>query len=560
MCLSESLAEYFLHDFYSVYSSMLSLPRKLFWTVILTTLLQTTLVLQWSSRAGRLALPVYFDDNHSMVDGARRLEIWYHQGSTAVAKDYIANPPHAPGHSALAMASFALFGFHEWAPYLTNGLFFALILYALLLVLQGMESWLQIACVIFLASTPIAGLSILEFRSEINVAELGALGVILFVAGSRKKTSVRPVIGSALCFASCFIIKPAVFPYTLGLMGLCLIYHLRLFLEGAEGRLSLKEYLRTVFLFLLLAILPPLPHYLIDWHHILSYIQSIAFASSSVWLRHDDLVTNLCFYVTGYPGMIMLGGFLKPSIILIFSGVIVRILWRRSWPQSLPFFSLLYFVAGAYAGVVVNTMNQNYFGMTFHWLLLITALASLCGIITLLFETKTKSVGIGLSALASIVFFAFKFPLSIDFYQEKANGDPATFLWLQESPERVMAPIRRENQNNGATKVWIAAYTMINARTLEWYSLLHHEPFFYRDFIESDWKAVPGSLDWADIVIVPEKGTPSIETIIPNAAMTERMVAQLERDPRFQLLERIPSPHSGPGFRIYAKQRSPAFQ
>jgi 4-amino-4-deoxy-L-arabinose transferase-like glycosyltransferase len=530
---------------------MLQTSRKLFWAGLFITLLQTALVLGWSARQGRLALPVYFDDNHSMVDGARRLEIWYHQGLMAVLRDYVAHPPHAPGHALLAAASFALFGFQEWAPYLSNALFFGLILFALHLALIGSNSWIEIICMLLLAATPIAGLSILEFRSEVNVAELGTLGMLLFLTWSRNGNDRFFPVASSLCFAACFFIKPAVFPYTLGLMALCLLYHIRLFFRPGELR---PPQLVSMALFILLAILLPLPHYLLDWHHITGYIGAIAFSHSSVWLRHDSFFTGLLFNLTGYPGMIMLGGFVKPSLLLIGAAVLLRCFLPNRWPAWLPLLPLVFFTMGAYAGVTVNPMNQNYFGMTFHWLLIITALVSLCGLAALIPLAYRSPALLFLGVLSVVLFFGIKFPLSIDFYREKAGNDPDIFSWLQRSPELVMTPIRHEHERTGATKVWITAYTLINARTLEWYTLVHREPYLYRDFIENDWRAVPRSLEWADVVVVPEQGTPSLETIIPNAAMATQMVKLLDHDARFELVQCIPSPHNGPGFRIYSKK------
>lgn len=532
---------------------MILFQRKLLWVGLLITLLNTSLVLQWSARQGRLALPVYFDDNHSMVDGARRLEIWYQQGAASVFKDYLSHPSHAPGHSAIAMASFALFGLHAWAPYLTNAIFFGLILYALHLALQGIAPWIQSACMLLLAASPIAGLSILEFRSEIDVAELGALAVLLFITWSRKEGNPLLVSASALCFALCFIIKPAVFPYTAGLMGLCGLFHLRRVVLAGDLRITPRQYLLSIGWFILLGILPPLPHYVLDWHHITGYIGAVAFSPSSIWLRHDDLLTGLLFHVTGYPGRIMMGASLKPHLVIILLSLVVRFLRSGSWPVGVPLLSLLFFTSGAYLGLAVNPMNQNYFGMTFHWLLLITTLAALSGLITAIFSQYLPAAGMALCAFAVVVFFTFKFPLSIDFFREKAGSDSETFVWLQRSPELVLGSVRKEYKSSGATKVWITAYTMINARTLEWYSLLNREPFVFKDFFENDWQAVRQNLDWADIVVVPEKGTPSIETILPNASMAGRMVEQLDRDPRFKLLERLGSPHGGPGFRIYTK-------
>jgi hypothetical protein len=528
--------------------------NKLFWVGMLITLLHTALILGWSLHHGRLALPVYFDDSHSIVDGARRLQILESEGIFSFFKDYETHPPHAPGHSLLAAGSFLLFGLHEWAPYLTNALFFALVLVALHLAL-GKTNWrLQVACMLLLASTPIAGISILEFRSEVNVAVLGALGILLFITWSRAHSQTSAV-ASSLCFAACLLIKPAVFPYTLGLMGLCVIFHCRLLFTRGEVSITPFSWFGSILIFLCVALIPPLPHYLLDWGHITGYIGNIALSKESVWLRHDDFLTGLLFHVTGYPGHIMLGWFLLPSLLLVLMALLLPLLRRKQWPTDLPLLPLIFFTAGAYLGVAVNPMNQNYFGMTFHWLLLITAANSLCGCMRLLPDKMFQAASLGIGTLSLLLFFGLKLPPSIDFYREKARGNPAIFTWLQHSPELVMAPIRVEHAHGGGTKVWITAYTMINARTLEWYSLKAREPYLYRDFIESDWNAVPASMEWADYIIAPEAGTPSLESIVPNAKMSADLIASIDKDSKFRLISRIPSPDGNGGFRIYSKNK-----
>jgi len=320
---------------------MTTASRNLLWVGLIIVLLHSALILQWSARQGRLALPVYYDDNHSLVDGARRLEIWQHQGVLAVLKDYKTYPPHAPGHSAIAAASFALIGFHVWAPYLTNAIFLGLVLLALNLALGTTDWRLKAACMLLITSAPIAGISILEFRSEINVAALGALGVIFFLCWSiTRSISLWRLLGSAFCFAACFLIKPAVFPYTLGLMGLCIIYHM------VNAAFLCKERavafgIRDMLVFTLVAVLPVLPHYILDWRHITFYIHHNAFSSSSIWLRHDDFLTGLLFHITGYPGRIMLGHSQLPISLLIASALLLRLLRPASWPKDLPVISLI---------------------------------------------------------------------------------------------------------------------------------------------------------------------------------------------------------------------------
>jgi hypothetical protein len=71
------------------------------------------------------------------------------------------------------------------------------------------------------------------------------------------------------------IIKPAVFPYTLGLIGLCLIFRARGVIQF-DAPSSLGRYFLGAGIFLAVAILPTLPHYLLDWQHITGYIGNIA--------------------------------------------------------------------------------------------------------------------------------------------------------------------------------------------------------------------------------------------------------------------------------------------
>src|SRR5437763_5515397 len=77
----------------------------------------TLLILQYSFNHGRLILYPTYDDCGYMVDGLMRVQMFYDYGWLGVGVQYLAYPPHSPYSTFMASLGFALFGSHDWAPY-----------------------------------------------------------------------------------------------------------------------------------------------------------------------------------------------------------------------------------------------------------------------------------------------------------------------------------------------------------------------------------------------------------------------------------------------------------
>ncbi|HEY2944983.1 MAG TPA: hypothetical protein VGN09_21295, partial [Vicinamibacteria bacterium] len=92
--------------------------RVLLWIVLSAGF--TLIIVQWSLRHGRLILPPTYDDVGYLADGLSRLEVLYRDRLPGLLAEHFRHPPHSPFSSYLALAGFALFGAHDWAPYASN--------------------------------------------------------------------------------------------------------------------------------------------------------------------------------------------------------------------------------------------------------------------------------------------------------------------------------------------------------------------------------------------------------------------------------------------------------
>src|SRR3954470_1518542 len=104
--------------------------RRLGVYIVLTALF-TMVMVNFSSQHGRLAVGPTDDDCNYMVDALQRLHILFESPKQFV-RNLIQLPPHSPFSTGLATFAFLIFGPHQWAPYVCNGL----VLLALVLIVD----------------------------------------------------------------------------------------------------------------------------------------------------------------------------------------------------------------------------------------------------------------------------------------------------------------------------------------------------------------------------------------------------------------------------------------
>src|SRR5438477_6809926 len=123
----------------------------------------TMVMVNYSFRYGRLAVGPTDDDCNYMVDALQRLNILFHSPKQFV-HNLVQFPPHSPFSSALAMVAFLVFGPHQWAPYVANGLvvFMMLLIIDFLATPAGLLA--KIASIIFAFAFPFTANVVTEFR------------------------------------------------------------------------------------------------------------------------------------------------------------------------------------------------------------------------------------------------------------------------------------------------------------------------------------------------------------------------------------------------------------
>src|SRR5437868_5552699 len=150
---------------------------------VVLSVLFTAVMVNYSFRFGRLAIGPTDDDCNYMVDALQRLNILFHSPKQFV-HNLVQFPSHSPFSSALAMVAFLIFGPHQWAPYVANGLvvFMMLLIIDFLATPAGLVA--KIASIIFAFAFPFTANVVTEFRPDCAVGIVAALGVILLMRRS----------------------------------------------------------------------------------------------------------------------------------------------------------------------------------------------------------------------------------------------------------------------------------------------------------------------------------------------------------------------------------------
>ena len=134
--------------------------------VIGVALFITAGALSKSELIGRLSFPATHNDIAYLLDGIRRLVYMDVNGFWAEFNHLRLEPLHAPVAAYQAALAFYLFGFHDWAPYLTNIVFLFILLFACTRLLRGCPDLVVIACLLAVAGVPLAFSTITEFAPE----------------------------------------------------------------------------------------------------------------------------------------------------------------------------------------------------------------------------------------------------------------------------------------------------------------------------------------------------------------------------------------------------------
>ena len=364
------------------------------WIVLaLMALAFTWHVVSWSEEHGKLVMPPDYDDSHSLVEGAVRLLNFQNNGLVAAWDEYRLRNPHSFLHYYWTAALFAVFGIHDAVPYWANAaiIFGVLGAFASMLPRSLPATWKLIWAAAFLG-VPVCFHVVFDFRSEVTMAALLFMGCACALewAWGHSRSGLW-FFATALCFALALAMKPVMFPYQLGMLGLCSMVYLasRCFVCSSHKMFGVagvtpdpiwpKLVKAIVWLSALwaLVLLPSIPHFWIYRADIFGYILGVAFESDFYKLGEQQ-GAQWSFHWLGYSGVWHLGKLNWLFAMLLFMGLLVGTV--PSWKAlrlGVRWNSLAFLTLGAFGGIAINAVHQPWFGMTFQLLLAASALGFL---------------------------------------------------------------------------------------------------------------------------------------------------------------------------------------
>ncbi len=344
-------------------------------------------VVSWSELHGKLAMPPDYDDSHSLVEGAVRLLNFQQGGWGALWAEFRERNAHSFLHYYWTGALFALFGIQDAVPYWANAVFIFGVLLAFGLMLpKGLPVLWRLAWMVAFLGVPVCFHLVFDYRSEVTMAALLFMGCACALEWSwgRSRSWVW-FFATAICFALALAMKPVMFPYQLGMLGLCSMVYLASRCAGHSNQDSFTwpgiHNIARAFVILLglwvLVLLPSLPHFVFHARDIFGYILGVAFESDFYKLKEEAQGAQWSYHWLGYSGVWHLGRLNWLLAGALGLGLLTMLIPAfRKWAPDARWATLVFLTLGAFGGIAINSVHQPWFGMTFQLLLAASAFSS----------------------------------------------------------------------------------------------------------------------------------------------------------------------------------------
>lgn len=506
----------------------------------------TLMALQWSFTHGRLAVPPTFDDITYFCDAIERLRLFYTDGLAALAKNYIAVPPHAPLSTGLAFVAFLLFGVHEWAPYALNGiLIFILFLFALRLT-SDLTLPRRLLLLFFLATIPVALMGVTEFRPDFGAGLLTAMGIIWTIGMPIHAASRRHMVQCGVLFGCALVAKPSIFPFTLFMWG-CSIAAATLCEMWVRRSWRIPQ--GTV-----VKIVPALAvgagialfYFAFALKEIIAYVHMVvASKSSNYWLLPGGLSAQLQYYIFGMSGRAFLGDSVWLLLGLIFAATAVMVFTARK-SVSIRWLAMLALLVITYAFPTANKVKSEFFAITFQTFIALCGMMSLRNIASWLAAKKSFSfAGVPLMVLMVLVGANWLFPgLSIyGAYGTRGYTNTEKSWRNLEVGDAVLHAVEKYSDGKD-TKVFFTAVGEVGPKQIEWLAAKEtglHE-FLKTDDVEwnNDMDLFKKETAHAHLVVAADDGASGVYTHMPSAKSIGEMLKVVKDSPDFIEVAQIP--------------------
>lgn len=305
------------------------------WLLVAICAVYTAHVIQWSIRFGRLAMDPVYDDVGYFLDALNRLNIFQTSGIRALCDSLVQAPPHSLYSTLAAMATFDLFGVHDWAPYISNGfvLFIFLLVAAYSIDLPDGITKSAIVLTLLMLQLPFQG--ILQFRPDFPLAVFTAVCVTLLLKEacwpSPGRAGFYRQFGIGLLGSCALVTKPPFSPLTIVLLvsafGMAEIFRFAL---NREDR-ALGPFIWRCLAFWAGVALLAGPFFYLAWREVAGYIAANTGTGqdASLWKASGGFIGSLTSRVRGWPAYLTYGPLEAPLTLWLGIGLVAQLFLRR---------------------------------------------------------------------------------------------------------------------------------------------------------------------------------------------------------------------------------------
>jgi len=516
---------------------------------------------------GRLAFPVTHGDVNYLIAGIRRLLYIEINGFWAEIPHLYREPLHAPLSSYQAAVAFYLFGFHDWAPYVSSIVYLWIFFAFCAVLLRGLPAAAVIAVLIALTGMPMLYSSIFEFEPEVPCGLFTALGVLLTLrVPLLERAAARRAI-AGLCFGLGFLAKPSSFAFVplivCATLGVTFIRDVLL-----DGKL--REFPTAVqygVLQLILSLWLPALYIIPNFHEFSDYFYRAMFDPATIKMFAGDysLRENLLYYLTGSGGEYMFGNFLWAYVGVIAVGLAAASKRgdRRYIGEQI---ALLIMAIILWLPPTLALSKNTLFALPFGFLLAFMLVMSIRSIYETIGDLKGMAIVWLLGGLLVVSAISFTGGLpntpGFDWY---APGAHVVHEKWPEAMERLRTVMLKNSPNYHGRSVYETNSGYFFGPVL-WYFFLKRDPTLDWTFYDPLWGDMDPQhhMDFIlkskdDFVIAGENGNGLTygPSLYAGASAAENAVlAALTKDPDYIALDRFYGPSGG---MITVFQRRTAF-
>jgi hypothetical protein len=524
-------------------------PRShpLLWVLI--TAAFTGLVINWSFQHGKLAMYPFYDDVSYFMDALERLQEFYAGGPTHLARELVARPPHSIFSCVLALGSYMVFGTHDWAPYVANGLIILALAGILNFLARGLPLWQRLILFLFVLTVPISQNAVYEFRPDIASALCAAAGAAVLLTRPFSTGSWQHRAAGGALFGLSMLIKTPTFPLTMAVLfatlGAAILSDWILLRPRPRSQQLGLGAVQTF----LASIVVASPVYIFQFREIIAYIYEPIFGKTKdLWTSHMSVSAHLLYYTIGYGGSVMLSSHVYLLVGIVGCGFALSLFFSR-WDIFVRLFALCVASAAAYAIPTLMSVKQPFFGTTFDWLLIFTAVYILIWVCQ---SGHRLASGAALGVTLCLSLAVAHFPPEL--YQPGGKN----VVQRRRIISSVYNALRNHDVSNEA-RVYMTTTGYVNPAVLDYLNLQQGLPAF--NFGERPWdsdiKDHEEEIDRSDYVIASEQGnSESFGDFIPSGNMQEQTLAYVRNSLEFIEIAAIPTQNEK---RFFVFKRVPPF-